>query len=693
MRARTPTLRRCVLGGVVAVVTALVLVVMQRPIASPTPAGLRDTTRFAVARLAAGDAGDARRMAEAALAADPGESDARFVRACLRAASGDRAGAVADLAACAAADPSDPKACLDAALVARSLARGDPDWAERAAGWFSEAARRAESASPGDVRAALILAASALALGRLDDAKRTLDALPALDGALADDAIALRAALLVAGGDAEAACEVLRWAVEESRSESGSGALAEMRSRLEALSRTSLRGGVTALRRGDIDEARALLRRAAASSPDDLTPVALLAATIDGPDTSRAVDDELRALAGAHPTSDRPAGAVRPLLVGSLLLGHGDAETSAGLFRRALELAPDDPGALRGAVVASLVTDDASTARSLCRARLDRGDDTGHADFLLAVVCEHEGEDALAETSYRDALRKDPAYWPASDRLAESLLRRGEVAESARVCDAALAAQPECLPLRIRRAGVWIAAGDPSKATALLASEARAHPHNAAVHLHLARALAASGDAAGAAASFDTCLREDPSNVAAHVGAIGAAAASGRLTETIARLRAAADASPRDPVARFALGVASETAGDLDAAERHYRAALSIAPSFAVAANNLAWLLAERRGRAAEARPFAETAGRLLPRNPRVLDTRGWVRFLAGDAAAAEPDLARAARMLPGRADVAGRHARVVSVLTASRPSSPRPAPVPETVPETVPEPTTEVPR
>jgi Tfp pilus assembly protein PilF len=127
-----------------------------------------------------------------------------------------------------------------------------------------------------------------------------------------------------------------------------------------------------------------------------------------------------------------------------------------------------------------------------------------------------------------------------------------------------------------------------------------------------------------------------------------------------AALAAETASRPRDPVLRFASGVAAEAENDLAAAEKDYRAALAAAPRFGAAANNLAWLLATRLGRAAEARPFAETAARVLPRSAQALDTRGWVRFLCGDAAGAEPDLARAVRGMPGRADVAERHAAAV---------------------------------
>jgi len=632
------------------------------------PHEARAAARSAVERLAAGDAGAARRVAEAVLDADPGSADARFVRGCLRASSGDGAGAFDDLEACALADPADAAVCLDLALVARSLAADDAAWAERARTWFAEASRRTRGHD--DARAALIDAAACVALGRLDDAERRLSSVGTQPGALGDDADALRAAVLVARGDAASARALLRRATSERKSP----ALAAMLSRLETPGRDPLVLGLDAIRRGDADGARSLFRECGAAG--DLAPVALLAATFDGPATARDADAEAQRLA----QSDR-TGAAAPLFLGNVLLLHDDAEGATPLLRRALDRAPDDATALRSAVLAALACGDTAGAEAMCRRRLDRVDATGAADFLLGTVFEQTGEDAAAETSYRNALAKDAADWPASDRLAELLLGRGDLLGAARVCDAGLAVDPECLPLHLRRADVWIAAGEPVRAGELLARDAAAHPRCASIELHRARALVAAGDAAGAAARFDACLGIDGDCVEAHVGAIALAAAAGRLQPVVERLRARVDSRPRDAVARFALGVAAEADGRLAAAEREYRAALALAPRFAVAANNLAWLLAVRLDRPAEARPFAETAARLLPRNPRVLDTRGFVRLLNGDAAGAVPDLARAARMLPDRADVAARLAR-------ARASFPAPA-----ADDPVPEPRTEVPR
>jgi Flp pilus assembly protein TadD len=430
---------------------------------------------------------------------------------------------------------------------------------------------------------------------------------------------------------------------------------------LEAAPDAALHAGLDAARRGDGPGARALLADAARLSPGELTTVALLASTLVGPDAARAADEEGRRLAALD-----PRGASRPFLVANVLYFAGDVDGAAQLFRRALDRAPDDVAALGGAVLGELACGRTEAAGAICRDRLARGAAPGVVDLLLGAALEQDGDDRGAEAAYRVALRKDASDWIASDRLAELLLARGDAAAAFAACDAGLAADPTCLPLRIRRADAQVAAGDAAGAVRALAAEARERPACAAVLLHLARALAAAGDRAGAAERFDECARADPSCVEARIGAMALAAADGRLDAFVEDLRRQAASRPRDPVPRFVLGAAAETEGDLGAAEREYRAALALAPRFGVAANNLAWLLAERLKRPADARPFAERAGGLLPRNPHVLDTRGWVRLLAGDAARAEADLARAARMLPHRADVAARHAQALAALERS---------------------------
>ena len=568
--------------------------------------------------------------------------------------------------------PGDAAVCLEAALVARALAVDEPEYAGKAREWFTEAERRAslaQEADRRDVRARLVRAAAVLALGRADEALRLADALGEVPATYADDADALRAAILVARGDDAGACDLLRGAIA-SRPTKG---LSAMVAAIEAGRDDPLGAAVDAIRRRELTVGRELLFHAACASASDLTPVALMAATLVGPDVSEAVERTKQRLARSGANS-----AALPVLVGNVLLLRGEPVAAAEMFRAALEAAPCDPAALRGAVASLLACGDGEGAVSVCRAAVARARADGLAEFLLGAALEHAGDDAGAEEAYRAALRRDAMQWPAADRLAELLLADGDVAGADAVCDAALAADPRCAPLRMRRADVWITAGEAARAVALL-SEEQGLGDCAAGRLLLARALAATGETRRAAEAFDACVRADPWCVEARLGAIGAAAASGRLGAARAALSAEAAARPLDPVVRFAAGAAAEAAGDVVAAEQGYREALRVAPRFAVAANNLAWLLADRLGRPSEARPFAELAVRLLPRNARVLDTRGWVRFCDGDLAGAEADLARAARRLPGRTDVVARCERVREALRASHGEAPVPVPSKET--------------
>ena len=86
------------------------------------------------------------------------------------------------------------------------------------------------------------------------------------------------------------------------------------------------------------------------------------------------------------------------------------------------------------------------------------------------------------------------------------------------------------------------------------------------------------------------------------------------------------------------LGVLYDMKKKSDLSEQHYRKALKVNAEFAPAANNLAYLLAEKDGDLNEAFDFARLAKEKLPNDPGVMDTLGWVYYKKGlyDSAIAE---------------------------------------------------------
>ena len=71
--------------------------------------------------------------------------------------------------------------------------------------------------------------------------------------------------------------------------------------------------------------------------------------------------------------------------------------------------------------------------------------------------------------------------------------------------------------------------------------------------------------------------------------------------------------------------------GKYDQAAKAYEQLLTVVPDDADSLNNVAYIYAENLNRPAEALPYARRAVELRPRSADVLDTLGWVQYLAGD--------------------------------------------------------------
>lgn len=78
------------------------------------------------------------------------------------------------------------------------------------------------------------------------------------------------------------------------------------------------------------------------------------------------------------------------------------------------------------------------------------------------------------------------------------------------------------------------------------------------------------------------------------------------------------------------LGIIYERQESFDMAEKHYREALKIDSDFAFAANNLAYILATKKVNLQEAMVFASKAKKILPDDPNVMDTIGWIYYQQG---------------------------------------------------------------
>ena len=85
------------------------------------------------------------------------------------------------------------------------------------------------------------------------------------------------------------------------------------------------------------------------------------------------------------------------------------------------------------------------------------------------------------------------------------------------------------------------------------------------------------------------------------------------------------------------VGMILQMQGRHEEAQKRYETVVQIDPGAAVAANNLAWLYAERGGNMDVALQLAQTAKSKLTDQPEVNDTLGWIYYKRGIAELAIP--------------------------------------------------------
>jgi tetratricopeptide (TPR) repeat protein len=179
-----------------------------------------------------------------------------------------------------------------------------------------------------------------------------------------------------------------------------------------------------------------------------------------------------------------------------------------------------------------------------------------------------------------------------------------------------------------------------------------AQPDMAAANLLLAQLLLRNKEVAPAIEVLEGAVKQNPNLLGAYLILGATYAQQGRLQEARARYETLLQRNPKTVPAHLMLGIIDEVEGKTDDAAAQYKQVLDIDPNAAVAANNLAWHYAEREGKLDVALELARRARALLPEEPHVADTLGWVLYRRGLYAAAIEPLRESADKLTDNAEV-----------------------------------------
>lgn len=294
----------------------------------------------------------------------------------------------------------------------------------------------------------------------------------------------------------------------------------------------------------------------------------------------------------------------------SLRLNRPGAALEA--FQRAVSALPEDFAAREGLVRSLLELDRQPAALDAAEAAVAAMPDSPRALVLRGDVLDRMGESEAAENVYRQAIRTDPSSVTAVYRLILFLESAGRRQDATDVLRESVQRNSKSAPILTLQARHCAASGKPDEAEAFYRRAQSADPES----LEIAWALA------------DHFLRRRDRH------------ALGVISQAILT-------HPRHPGLITMMAIALE----IDHAEAQaigaYEEALTLQPGLALAANNLALLLAERPGGMEKAVATARLAVANSREAPFALDTLGWLLYRTGEAVEALSVLKRAAEADP----------------------------------------------
>ena len=516
--------------------------------------------------------------------------------------------------------------------------------------------RRAIAMDPSAVAPHLGLANFYWAAGRLPEAASELLAALAIEpsGAIANRALAR---LYVSMGQPrEAEARLLQWAA--TGQPAGQLALADFlagtnqvqraRQRSSTMDATALAPVVASrlalldLAAGDTPRAEGRLTAALQASPRQqelLEPLAHLLLT-----TGRLAEarTHIDTLLEAHPAS-----AAGWLLRGRLLREEGDLDGATKALRQAVRLNPRLLDAHLGLFSIAETLGDAESAVQHAREAVSAwpGHPGAHLALSRAYTLRRNYDTARQET--QAALRLLPDWPPALVQLGVIATAEGKPAEARARFEQVLARSPDNLDALAGVVQAALAQHRPDAAATLVAKRLQARPDDPTLLMLAARIARSRGDLPRAEQALRRVIEVAPDTFSAYEELGGLYAAQQRHADARREFEAVAARRPRPVGPLTMIGFSYEAEGRLEEARQSYERALAIDPNAGVAANNLAWILAQRDETLADALGIATSAQRLLPRAPEALDTLGWVHYRQGSAQVAISWFERAVHIAP----------------------------------------------
>jgi tetratricopeptide (TPR) repeat protein len=316
-------------------------------------------------------------------------------------------------------------------------------------------------------------------------------------------------------------------------------------------------------------------------------------------------------------------------LRGTILQGLGRTDDAIAAIRRTLELYPSSLSAKGALAELYLAKRTPAPALQLTHEVVKAQPNSPAANFLHARAMLESGDVKGAERIFVNLAEVSPDSPDVQTWLGRTYLAQDNRVRARQAFTRATELRPNSLMALNGLVTLDVVEKKPDAARARLAAELAKKPEDEGLMFLAGNTYLALGDA-GKAESLFQAIKSNPTDLDAYSRLGALYLSQGKLDEARKNYEAISQRQDKPVAALTMAGIVLELQNKPDEARKQYERVLEIEPRAAVAANNLAWIHAQKRENLDMALQLAQTAKAELPEHPNVSNTLGWVYYQKG---------------------------------------------------------------
>jgi tetratricopeptide (TPR) repeat protein len=578
--------------------------------------------------LLAGQFEEAVSRTEQALRANPKNVEALVIRASATAGLRDYEGAISTLDEAARLDPKQISVYINLASF------------EAVQGRFAEAEsqfKHAVSVDPRSIVAHLALANYYWVSGRKVEAEsavkkaleidpkdptanRALAAIYRSTDRAAEAETPLRA--MADGDDLEAQLVLADYYVAQKRPIEARRLLDELAKRTESFAAATSRLAGIAYNDGDTATAHRLLDSVLAKEPNNSQVIVLKGEWLL---SEKKLDEALAQAQKAVKASPRFAPA--HYLLGTALAARNDTTNALKAFNDVLAINPRAFLAQLALAEMNLSLGRLDVALDFAEQAVKTEPRSGAARFILAKALFANGALERAQTELQLVADAGPGFPAVQSLMGQIRMRRGDADPARRAFARALELDPKSIEALSGLVSLDLKARRPADARRRIEAQLLKVPNDARLLLLAGRTFAATNDLRLSEEALKKAIDVDPSLMEAYHVLGQIYVREKRLDEARQAYERRVQQKPDDVSALTMIAMIMQVQGQAKEAQQRFLNILTIDPRAAVAANNVAYGYAVEGVNLDQALSLAQTAKSVLPDDPDVNDTLGWVYY------------------------------------------------------------------